>query len=106
MTPTMLVGVYQRPIGRRAGAGAPSSFAFVAIRKQLIVNTVRGESAILHQLHCYSKYCCFDMQAVVRSCDQRPLRSKRDDKHIPPTECLERSALDLALTDASISPPQ
>jgi hypothetical protein len=63
-------------------------------------------SANSHHLHCYGKYCCFDMRGNATSCDKRSLELGRNDSHLLPTECLDRSALGLALTDASTSPTQ
>lgn len=71
-----------------------------------IFNKVPSNSANPHHLHCYSKCCCFDMHDSATSCDKRPLELGRDDQHFLPTECLDRSALGLALTDASTSPTQ
>ena len=46
------------------------------------------------------------MQDSATSCDKRSLELGRDDQHLLPTECLDRGALDLALTDAFTSPTQ
>jgi hypothetical protein len=71
-----------------------------------VFNAVPSNSANPHHLHCYSKYRCFDMHDSATSCDKRSLELGRDDQHLLPTECLDRSALGLALTDASTSPTQ
>jgi hypothetical protein len=46
------------------------------------------------------------MQDSATNCDKRSLKLGRDDQHLLPTECFDKSALGLALTDAFISPTQ